>query len=112
MAQKIRSRRDTSTNWTTLDPTLLTGEIGLETNTGRWKVGDGSSLWSELAYFPQSGLGVQYMKSYTVAQATGLGASNHTLGFIWISDETGGAQPAYSDGTNWRRFSDRTIISA
>jgi hypothetical protein len=30
---------------------------------------------------------------------------------IWVADEAGGAQPAVSDGTNWRRFSDRAIVS-
>ena len=31
--------------------------------------------------------------------------------FIYVSDESGGAQMAFSDGTNWRRFSDRAIVS-
>lgn len=30
---------------------------------------------------------------------------------VWVSDEVGGAQPAYSDGVNWRRFSDGEIVS-
>jgi hypothetical protein len=30
---------------------------------------------------------------------------------IWVSDEAGGAQPAYSDGTNWRRYSDGAVVS-
>lgn len=111
MAQYIRARRDSSANWTAVDPTLKKGEIGIETNTGRYKVGDGSSLWSALDYFPQSGLGVQYLKSYTVVQATALDASNHDLGMIMVSDESGGEQPAFSDGTNWRKFSDRAVIS-
>ena len=111
MATFIRARRDTSTNWTALDPTLKNGELGLETNTGRYKVGDGSALWSALDYFPESGIGVQYDKSYTVVQANALGASNYTRGHIWVSDESGGAQPAYSDGTNWKRYSDGATIS-
>lgn len=31
--------------------------------------------------------------------------------FIYVSDEAGGAQPAFSDGTNWRRLTDRAIVS-
>lgn len=31
--------------------------------------------------------------------------------FIFVSDETGGAQPAFSDGVAWRRLSDRAIVS-
>jgi hypothetical protein len=30
---------------------------------------------------------------------------------IYVSDEVGGAVPAFSDGTNWRRFTDRAIVS-
>jgi hypothetical protein len=30
---------------------------------------------------------------------------------IYVSDEAGGATPAFSDGTNWRRVSDRAIVS-
>lgn len=32
-------------------------------------------------------------------------------GMVYVSDETGGAIPAFSDGTNWRRVSDRAIVS-
>lgn len=31
--------------------------------------------------------------------------------FVYVSDESGGAQMAFSDGTNWRRFTDRAIVS-
>ncbi len=30
---------------------------------------------------------------------------------IYVSDETGGAVPAFSDGANWRRVTDRSIVS-
>lgn len=30
---------------------------------------------------------------------------------IYVTDETGGATPAFSDGTNWRRVADRAIVS-
>lgn len=38
-------------------------------------------------------------------------ASNFVQSQIWVSDEVGGAQPAYSDGTNWRRYSDGAVVS-
>lgn len=31
--------------------------------------------------------------------------------YIYVSDETGGATLAFSDGTNWRRVQDRAIIA-
>ena len=30
---------------------------------------------------------------------------------IFVSDEAGGAGPAFSDGTHWRRFSDYAVVS-
>ena len=45
-----QQRRDTAANWTAADPTLLAGELGYETDTGKWKVGDGSTAWSSLSY--------------------------------------------------------------
>ena len=51
MATRIQVRRDTDTNWTTNNPTLANGEIGFETNSGRFKIGNGSSAWSSLDYF-------------------------------------------------------------
>jgi hypothetical protein len=54
MATKIQVRRDTSANWTSLNPTLSSGEIGYETNTGKFKIGNGSTLWSALDYFLDS----------------------------------------------------------
>jgi hypothetical protein len=50
------------------------------------------------------------LPSYTVAQATALAPT--TLGcMIYVSNETGGAVPAFSDGTNYRRVTDRAIVS-
>jgi len=50
MAVQIQSRRDTAANWTTNDPTLAAGEIGLETDTGKLKIGDGATAWTALNY--------------------------------------------------------------
>lgn len=33
------------------------------------------------------------------------------MGLIGVSNETGGAVPAFSDGTSWRRVTDRAIVS-
>jgi len=51
------------------------------------------------------------LKSYTVAAATGLTESNFTGAMIYVTNEVGGAVPAFSDGTNWRRVTDRAVIS-
>jgi len=53
MAIKLQIRRGTASNWTSSNPTLESGEIGFETDTGNVKIGDGTNLWNDLAYqFP------------------------------------------------------------
>jgi hypothetical protein len=49
MPTKIQIRRGTATQWTTANPTLAAGEWGLESNTGKVKLGDGSTAWTSLA---------------------------------------------------------------
>jgi hypothetical protein len=48
MAYRILLRRDSSANWETNNPVLLSGEPGYETDTGKLKIGDGVSTWSDL----------------------------------------------------------------
>lgn len=47
---KIILRNDTAANWTTANPVLLKGEVGVEIDTRKFKFGDGSSSWSALQY--------------------------------------------------------------
>lgn len=58
--------------------------------------------------------GINQMRVYTVADLPSASAFDPTTGdcaFVYVSDESGGAVPAFSDGTNWRRFTDRAIVS-
>jgi len=50
MANRLQMRRDTAANWTSYNPLLMEGEIGIETDTGKIKVGNGTSNWSSLPY--------------------------------------------------------------
>ena len=61
--RRIIIRRDTTQNWTTINPALLQGEVGVEIdNTGngynRMKVGDGFLSWNELPYVDDQGLNI------------------------------------------------------
>lgn len=47
---KIVLRNDTAANWTLHNPTLLEGEMGVETDTGLIKVGKEGVAWNDLAY--------------------------------------------------------------
>lgn len=48
---QIQLRRATAASWTSVNPILALGEVGIETDTYKLKVGDGTSQWSSLAYF-------------------------------------------------------------
>lgn len=48
-------RRDTAANWITTDPILANGEFGYETDTNRFKIGDGSTAWTSHPYWHAPG---------------------------------------------------------
>jgi|LakMenEpi03Aug12_release.lakeMendotaPanAssembly.Ray.scaffolds.fasta_scaffold36120_13 hypothetical protein len=50
MAVQIQLRRGTASQWTSANPILAEGEMGVELDTGKWKFGNGTSTWSILAY--------------------------------------------------------------
>lgn len=50
MPSKLQIRRDTTTNWSSSNPTLAAGEMALETNTDLFKIGDGSATYNNLQY--------------------------------------------------------------
>lgn len=47
---RLITRNDTAENWTTKNPVLLEGEMGLVRETGLIKVGDGTTAWNNLSY--------------------------------------------------------------
>jgi hypothetical protein len=50
MAVQIQLRRGTASQWTSANPILAEGEMGVELDTGKWKFGNGTGTWSVLAY--------------------------------------------------------------
>jgi hypothetical protein len=82
MTSRLQNRRDTAANWTSNNPTLAAGEIGLETDTAKYKMGDGTTAWNSLAYAYTAG----------AAGATGptgpIGATGPT-GVVGASGATG-----------------------
>ena len=50
MAIQIQYRRGTAAEWTAANTTLAVGEPGYETDTGKFKVGTGSTAWASLTY--------------------------------------------------------------
>lgn len=70
---RVRPRGDTATNWASINPVLALRELGIETDTRRIKVGDGTTAWNALPYY-LSGADVRgqasRMTSGTIAIAT------------------------------------------
>lgn len=54
--RQIQIRRDTSANWVSANPILDSGELGLNEDNGRVKVGDGTSAWNTLLYLEDNEL--------------------------------------------------------
>lgn len=94
MADKIQLRRDTAANWTTSNPILADGEIGLERDTDKFKVGNGTANWSTRPYGgivgPQGIQGIQ--------GATGPQGIQGETGPQGIQGETGAAGPQGPQG--------------
>ena len=69
MTTEIKIRGDLAANWTSTDPVLGGREIGLETDTLKFKAGDGVTLWSALNYY--SGRLAQVTRSQNFGVLTG-----------------------------------------
>jgi len=50
MAVQIQLRRGTASAWTAANPLLADGEMGIESDTAKFKIGDGVTYWTSLAY--------------------------------------------------------------
>lgn len=46
----IQFRRGTSAQWTSTNPTLAQGELGIELDTNKFKIGDGATAWNSMMY--------------------------------------------------------------
>jgi hypothetical protein len=74
MSSKILFRRDTAANWTSANPVLDQGEMGLEYDTNKFKVGNGVTAWTSLAYAS----GEQGVSITSVARTSGNGSPGTT----------------------------------
>ena len=88
MSTRIRLRRDTAANWTSNNPTLTTGEMGYETNTGKFKIGNNTDAWTALPYSITAELSegnLNDLKDVTIT-AAGNGDFLRWNGSAWIND--------------------------
>jgi hypothetical protein len=99
MASIIQFRRDTASNWTSNNPTLAAGELGIESDTGQYKIGDGSTVWTSLSY----GIGVL---GTTFIDAKGdliLGTADNTIARVAVGSngQVLTADSSASSGVKW-----------
>jgi hypothetical protein len=78
---QIQIRRGTASQWTSTNPTLASGEQGFETDTGKMKIGNGSTAWNSLDY-----LGAGTVTSITAG--TGLSGGTITTSGTVAIDST------------------------
>lgn len=73
MLIQMQMRRGTTTDWSTANPILASGELGLDTSLNKFKIGDGTTAWNSLSYATgQRGESmVTYGKAGPVAVTTG-----------------------------------------
>lgn len=82
---RIQVRRGTSSEWTTANPILAAGEMGVETNTNKFKFGNGTDTWSSLSYAAADAAGIGEISQDAINTALSMGA---------------GLTKTYNDGAN------------
>ena len=119
---QFQFRRGTTTEWANANPTLLAGEIGVDTTTNQFKVGDGTSGWNSLTYGgimgptgstgptgptgsdgPTGATGTQGPTGFLTVTGTSYGSYLYWNSTQWASDST-----QIHLGTNSGRFSQGT----
>lgn len=107
MPVQIQLRRGTASEWTSANPVLANGELGVETDTSKYKIGDGTTAWTSLGYASLPSTAI----SNTTIDAKGdllVGSANDTIarlavgtnGFVLTADSaaTNGVKWAASSG--------------
>jgi len=82
---RIQVRRGTASQWTSVNPILAAGEMGVESDTNLFKFGNGSSTWTALAYANNSDVAIGEISQDAINTALSMGA---------------GLTKTYNDGAN------------
>jgi fluoride ion exporter CrcB/FEX len=86
----IQLNNDTAANWTSANPVLALGEMGIETDTNKIKFGDGTTAWNTLSYFAGVPASFKYgLYTLSAAQTANLTNNNHVQ-FDTTSGSLGG----------------------
>lgn len=79
MAVQIQLRNDVAANWSSVNPVLAQGEIGIERDTGLMKIGDGATDWDNLLYSSLDTTQVSY--THTQGAVSNSWVIAHNLGY-------------------------------
>jgi len=71
---RIQVRRGTASEWTSANPTLAAGELGVETDTRKIKVGSGSTAWTSLSYIAADSPAISEIAQDAIDAALSMGA--------------------------------------
>ena len=84
MASQIQLRRDSGANWASVNPVLAEGEIGINTTTDQFKIGDGITAWNSVSY-SSANISLNDIGDVTITSAAN-GDFLRWNGSAWIND--------------------------
>lgn len=103
---KIQHRRDTATNWTSVNPILDDGEIGYDKTNNQIRVGDGTSTWSALSPLVSNITSSSF--SSQIISTRAWDATNNG-GQIYLNGATGNRIDFNSNGSDYPTFTTRSV---
>jgi len=82
---RIQVRRGVAADWTSVNPILAAGEMGVETDTNKFKFGNGTGAWNTLAYAASDSAAIGEISQDAINTALTMGS---------------GLTKTYNDGAN------------
>jgi len=120
MLTRMQQRRGTAAEWadSVISSTVIlaAGEVGLETDTGKFKIGNGTSVWSALSYYLKDS---QNAGIYVKLAPVGPSYSQNITGINVLSPQSSSQTPLVVSGVSgqsavlqrWRDSTDVTLAS-
>jgi hypothetical protein len=94
---RIQVRRGVAADWTSVNPILAAGEMGVETDTNKFKFGNGTGAWSTLAYAASDSAAIGEISQDAINTALTMGS---------------GLSKTYNDGANTITINvDSTVVA-